>query len=833
MRLFILTLTILTYITTIAQTDTLMEKATDSIGNNIITDTIKEKVSSTNTVKTNIIKGKVTDDKDNSPLEGVIIKVKGTTNGAATDSLGKYEITVGNGVVQLECTYIGYETRIIDVIFIKENETKTANFKMSEDAQELEVVVVSSGKYEKKFTDETVSMEVLKGQTINQSSSKAEEAINYVPGVNMLGKNISIRGGGGFSDGAGSRVLVLLDDIPIVSPENGGVNFAGLPLEAMEQVEVIKGASSSAYGSSALNGTMNFRTLNAKPEMYNKILINIGFYDEPNNKKWSWWWHKQKVKSNGDTVQRIHRPMFGGFQFTHAKKYGNVDVVLSGAYQNDESFRYANRQTTIRGFGKIRYIPKKLQKLTMGVNFGVLKEDLEDFFIYWGYGKDSVQFPWPDYLWSKYGKDNTSKAIADSFIYMPTSLSKRNNLTINVDPFITYYDKHENRHSFKQRTYYTKLWNNSGSGDSSTSVQTYFDYSFTKEFKDKALVITTGVNYYYTTISATTFNNRTVHNAAAYFQFDKKFFKRLTLSAGLRLEYSKLDSFVQKIDIWTLSFNSGKKNLLKPLNSPVVPVFRVGLNYQASKGTFLRMSFGQGFRYPAIAEKYVNTVRNGIPVSPNPDLKPEAGWSSEIGIKQGVRLSRWMFFADISGFCNQYNKMIEFQGDTNNALAFKARNVPAVRILGTEISATGNGKIYGVPLNFIIGYTYLNPVNLSYNPDPNSFLDYKILKYRIEHSFKADISSQYKGFNFGIRCLFNSFMKEVDRVGVATLKQVRLFRENHNKGDFIMDVRAGYSWKDKVSFNLIAKNVTNREYTQRPGLVEAPRNYTFQVGYQF
>ncbi|HOI87830.1 MAG TPA: hypothetical protein PLV51_08225 [Lentimicrobium sp.] len=38
------------------------------------------------------------------------------------------------------------------------------------------------------------------------------------------------------------------------------------------------------------------------------------------------------------------------------------------------------------------------------------------------------------------------------------------------------------------------------------------------------------------------------------------------------------------------------------------PLFRVGMNYQAGKYTFRRSSFGQGFRYPAIAEKYAATA---------------------------------------------------------------------------------------------------------------------------------------------------------------------------------------------------------------------------------
>lgn len=816
-----------------------------------------------------IIKGTVVDDKDDDPLIGVAVAIRGTTTGAVSNEDGKFELEVKAGKVFLDFTYLGYDKKSTEVT-IKEGEIKTVFMRLAETQKELDIVVVTGSKYEKKLGEETVSMEVLKGQQITQSSARAEESLNFVPGVNMLGKNASIRGGGGFSDGAGSRVLVLLDDIPITSPENGGVNWSGMPLEAIEQVEIIKGASSASYGSSALNGIMNFRTIAPKTEMYNKLLVNVGFYQQPKNKALSWFWRKPKMKDgqvvtkqktvtvDGQKVtkdipvtQRVDRPIFGGFQFTHAKKYGAFDVVLSGAYQEDEGFRYANRQRTIRGFGKLRYMPKKFDKITIGANFGVLREDYQDFFVTWGYANDSTSNYWPEYAATKFNKPFPTRAGIDtSFGYFPGELSNRSTTTVNADPYITYYDKKENRHSLKARVYYTELFNDAGGlsrriisgdtiagGDSSKTTQGYLEYSFLKEFKPIALTISTGASFYYTTLGSSAFDDRKAYNVGAFVNIDKKFFNKLSLNVGMRLEHAKLDTQIQKADLFATSINSGKRDVIKPVYTPVIPVFRVGLNYQATEGTFLRLSFGQGFRFPSIAEKFARTIRNGILVFPNTDLKSEAGWGAELGIKQGMKISRWVFYADLSTFVNYFKNMIEFQAADpaqfpGAGLAFQATNVPTARIIGAEISTIGSGKIYNIPLNFMVGYTYINPINLSYNPDSFA-LDYKILKYRIEHSFKADISANVYGFNIGVRCLYNSFIKEIDKIGVGALPSIQNFRAVHDKGDFVMDVRVGYSFKDKVSLNVIAKNVTNAEYTLRPGLIEAPRNYTFQVGYQF
>jgi outer membrane receptor protein involved in Fe transport len=49
---------------------------------------------------------------------------------------------------------------------------------------------------------------------------------------------------------------------------------------------------------------------------------------------------------------------------------------------------------------------------------------------------------------------------------------------------------------------------------------------------------------------------------------------------------------------------SSNQNSLKDLP---YPLFRIGLNYQAAEATYIRASFGQGFRYPTIAERYIST----------------------------------------------------------------------------------------------------------------------------------------------------------------------------------------------------------------------------------
>ncbi|MBL0310835.1 MAG: TonB-dependent receptor [Bacteroidetes bacterium] len=767
------------------------------------------------------IYGTVTDEKDNSPIFGVAIQVKGTTNGTQTDVDGKYELKVEQGTHMLQLSYVGYSKRSIPVTMLSVKE-KRQDIKMAAEANELDMVVVTGTKYEKVLGEEVVSMEILKASVINQNSARMDEAMQKVPGVNMLGKTISIRGGSGFSDVTGNRVMVLLDEMPVIGPENGGIIWDMIPIEALEQIEVIKGCASAFYGSSALNGVINMRTVNPKPEMVNKVLINYGFYGQPRQRTWNQGWKKGVIKKNGDTVSRISRPMFGGAQIMHAKQYGDFGVVLAGGYQQDQGFRMNNDYKQARLTSKLRYTPHKLPNLTVGLNMNLYHQTSKDFF--------------------------ASKGVA-TLTYVPIDFTQTKERTLIFDPYVNLYDKKDNRHSLKFRYYNTLRY--STTGDSSLAHQFYYDYTYLRKFKKYDLILTAGSNGYYSLIEGKTFgeltsnirnikyfNTRDVMNFSAFVQVEKKFFKRLTVSAGLRLEYARLSGHTIQNRLPFINLLHHLRNKETDIQSPVTPLFRCGLNYQATQGTFLRASFGQGFRFPSLAEKYVYTIRSFAQAFPNDSLRPENGWSAEIGIKQAVKVSNWIAYFDLSGYVMRYHDMIEFQVYENYpdsfqlyGVPFRAVNIVNTVIAGAEISAVANGKIFGVPLNFLIGYSYLYPRNLDYNPaDANST---KLLKYRVQHSAKADLQVTYKGVILGVSAFYNSFIKEVDNLSVGALPVVTKFRATHNKGDFVMSLRAGYNYKDKVSFTFICKNVLNTEYTLRPALIEAPRNFTFQVGYNF
>jgi outer membrane receptor protein involved in Fe transport len=94
------------------------------------------------------------------------------------------------------------------------------------------------------------------------------------------------------------------------------------------------------------------------------------------------------------------------------------------------------------------------------------------------------------------------------------------------------------------------------------------------------------------------------------------------------------------------------------------PIFRVGTNYEFRQGSNIRASFGQAFRSPSIAERYLDTNAGGLVIASNPELEVEKGYSTELGFRQGFMVGKGkralIGYVDVAGFMMDYKNMIEF-----------------------------------------------------------------------------------------------------------------------------------------------------------------------------
>ena len=198
-----------------------------------------------------ILKGRVTDKNSREPLAGVYI-IYGKHLGTTSDENGFYFISTIAGKISITFQFIGYESVTKDIV-IRSNDTTELNIGLEMKIREIDQIVVSADKIEKRVAELSVSMDIIKSSFLSDNHiTDAQEIINKTPGIEVMDGQASVRGGSGFSYGAGSRVLALIDGLPMLSADAGNIKWQYLPMENLSQIEIIKGASSVLYGSSAL-----------------------------------------------------------------------------------------------------------------------------------------------------------------------------------------------------------------------------------------------------------------------------------------------------------------------------------------------------------------------------------------------------------------------------------------------------------------------------------------------------------------------------------------------------------------------------------------------------
>jgi Outer membrane receptor for ferrienterochelin and colicins len=603
------------------------------------------------------IKGIVSDAKTQEPLAGVNVLLRGTVRGTTTDTHGKYLLGgVPAGTFDISFSLVGYTTQTIHQISIQPDTALHLDVPLVQAPIQTEQVVVTASRREQSLRDVPVSVSTVTSKMIaDRLSVTLDDALRYVPGVNMMSDQVNIRGSSGYSRGVGSRVLILIDGLPYITGDTGEINWETFPMFQIERIEVVKGAGSTLYGSSALGGVINVITkeIGETPEI--RFRLFSGIYDKPSYAGWDW---SSKPRFNT-----------GGF-FSYSNRVGSFGYLVSASRMVDESYRVNDVYHRWGVYSKLNYNFSQSQSLTLMTNI----------------------------QWRKHGNYFWWKSLQEATRIADTQLNGEVN-SARGSVSLAYKNILSDRFYYSLKAiYFGNFWQDDSAGQINNTAAAHFTQlegqaTYTTS---SAHFLTFGLAANYDRVISDIFGSHPGVGAAFYIQDELTLLESLKLTTGIRYDWQV---------VWKALFASPAATSPSQFNP------KIGLVFSPGPITTFRASFGEGFRYPSIGELFtsVSTGASQIKIVPDDSLKPERSVSFEIG---GSQWFSERIFLDLALFQSDYYDLIE-AGVNPNRFEILFSNITRARIRGLEFGIKTDWFDRFLVTDF--SYTYTDPVDLNQN----------------------------------------------------------------------------------------------------------------------
>lgn len=494
----------------------------------------------------------------------------------------------------------------------------------------LDAFEVTAMRFGDSIFDIPVSAQNISAETIEQSG------LVSVPDVlrRYAGVNTRNTGGSpftaelsmmGFGENSGQRVLVLVDGQRLNTLDLSFINWAQLPLEEIENIEVMRGPQTAAYGNYAESGVVKIST-----------------------KRWG----------QPDSVK------IGGFFGT----YGEYSAYGRAAHSTDDYYVSAN----LNYYHNSGYIDNSLNwNKTAGISAGAKLDSKNEFTLSASGGDEFLRWYNPFSSYEQMMENPTESS----------GVSSENNLN-----FATISASLDNKTEFGEGsiqmganmrdidTLFPSSW-----GDTSNSV-TLWTVSFTPRYRlyfgeEKFSYVEAGVDFYYDNMQSKRYSDGNYSNRIASTDI-----QRSTVAPWLGGRYAinetvslsaagRYEAAINDIDHNSAAQNYDENKTFNGLAAQ----FGINIKIEESWNTYFR--FDQIYRYPAIDEmaSYWGYGSDSF----NPNLKPERGQNYEIG----VNFSKGIWRANASAFFMHLDEEIMY-----NPLTYTNENIGSTDRYGANVS---------------------------------------------------------------------------------------------------------------------------------------------------
>ena len=746
------------------------------------------------------ITGKITDASTGKALSGTNVVISEINNGTITNTSGIYKLAnIKKGTYNITVSFIGYKT-VNKTINITEDKTYTLNFSINSSTIETKEVVITATKTQQNIKDipqrvDLISLNKIKSNPVESPDDLLKTIsgtyVSRTMGIFSRNANVSMRG---LSGSEQSRVLILMDGVPINKSDGGSVNWNIMNLSQISKVEVTKGPGSSLYGGNAMGGVINFISKKPNEKIDGQISTEYGTYNTIGTKLYV------SGRQGDDKNHGLYWNVNGFYKQSDGYNATPEDIRDS----NDVASylqEYAVGTKLGYDFNKFNNIELQLNYFDDQRGTGVKI-----------YDEDGCNFQHDTYSGSLNYKGELGKTKINAIVYYRNEPFYRLNESIKVKNGSVMYKCYD---VSSERIDMGTMFNASHKFGKHNLITAGFD------IKNGSV---DGNDNYQTSPDVVT-NKGKMNTFALYAQDELSLLNnKIKIIAGLRYDLAKFYDGTYYITNGTnatsLLTSLVNENLEEHTWSAISPKFSAQYIFNKNARTYI--SYSKGFR-PSILDDLCRSgfIAGGFKQA-NPDLEAETLDNFEIGgdleIKNKLKISPSVYYSighDFMYYVSTGDSLM--MGGKLKPVRIK-QNISKINIYGAELDVSYQ---INSNLNFFVNYTFANSQIKDFDSSTNDFdLTDKYLTYVPKNHVASGLSWMNKIINANVIYHYYDDQWMDDN--------------NIDKIDAYSSIDLKF-WKTIKSFtvSMNIQNLTDHRFIESHSHESLGRFITGQVSYQF
>lgn len=224
------------------------------------------------------VSGQVVDENTGDGIPLATISVTGLGWGTVCDMKGYFKVEVPvNQPTELTVRSVGYETK---TLVLESDVTGNLVVRLKKSLLNLDEVTVTGTRTEKTVAETPVMTRIVPSEVLQRNDFESMiDVLEYnIPGLRFntdpRGNNIQVQGL------ENSYILILVDGERLSTTPGGPIDFDRLTTANIKKIEVLKGAASALYGSSAMGMVINIITDIPKRPLEGWAKVRYGKYND-------------------------------------------------------------------------------------------------------------------------------------------------------------------------------------------------------------------------------------------------------------------------------------------------------------------------------------------------------------------------------------------------------------------------------------------------------------------------------------------------------------------------------------------------------------------------